>query len=160
MDDSVELPAAGLRDDRNLAHPQLLAPPAAVLRVPRDGSAKTLFERDLRSPAEDPLRFARIRRVAEHLPGPVADVRNQVVGLAHEADDQRGYLRKRDALAVAKVDDLTNDGGTVAVHKTVEGTARIADVREVALGAAVAMDAQRLIQQTACDEPGNHLFKM
>src|SRR5215831_19089425 len=157
---SVDNGLASLDDDGHLAHPELLLPPARVLRVPLDGHVEALVEADPRLPAEHALGLRDVRGVAEDLAGPVRHVVQQRLGAARAAHElQRERLDVR-ALARADVEHLARHLPHLAVEQPVEGLAGVLHVEPVALGAAVAVDAERLVEEAARDEAGNRLLQV
>src|SRR5882672_12356915 len=102
----MEILIARSRDDWNLAHPELLLPPFAILRVPLGGPAQAVLERHPRRPPDEAGGFRTIRRVTEHLTGPLADVGDQARRGAHHAHDHAGDLGNAEALSGADVDDF------------------------------------------------------
>src|SRR5262245_35167329 len=106
---------AGAGDDRDLAHPELLLPPAGVLGVPGGGPAQALLEGHARRPAKQPSRLRTVGRMPEHLAGTLARVSNETLGRAHHAHDQVREVGDADALAAANVDHLASKWGDVGV---------------------------------------------
>src|SRR5262249_61924296 len=118
----------------------------------------TTLEWNARLPAEHAPRLRDVRGMANHLTGPVGDEANQRRRATDTLDDHLRESLDVDADAAADVEHFAGNPGDVAMQQPVEGLAVIEHVDPVARGAAVAVNAQRLVPPRARHQAAPHLF--
>ena len=156
----MHFPLAGRGDDRNVAHPDLRAPPCFVVSIPANRALESFFEAALWLPIDEALQFRSVGSVSKHLPGPAADKLYLAIARTHRAQHRFSDFQHAAMSFGADVDYFTANRRDRSVNECVERFAVIFDKEPVTCHLAIAVNSQRFTKNHTRDEPRHSLFKM